>query len=833
MLKKEKKKKSENKYLIDEKPENILTEKEAVSVEVPMSRQGRSTITDNYKLNRDQNLLVVLVEYKNQKFNSSAYEWGMREESTVEQWQQKIFGVGNENRSLKEYYTEATQDRINIVPAQTSQSSASGVIKVLMEENHPNSDGSQPMPDYKYMQKALQKAEKYIDFSYYDKNRDGELEANELHLMFIVAGFERTNSSATKKAIWAHKKFAEIEPNNNYYFNNGYFAVGEKMMVPYEKNMGGMVLSTSIDVPVSIGPMAHEFGHDLGLPDLYGPSTSDGGAGIGYHSVMSTGMWGENNVQYPKKPTDDSGALPTHFDAYSKTKLGFPVETIENERDILAMDERNDAFKVYKLPIYDEDRKSEKEYYLIENRQIFGFDEGRRAYNGSEGLSIYHINENYSDNLNISKYGDQLVTLKEADESINGYPLLSKGYGDKFSLTSYFKKEINPSFDTKTIPSSLTKKQGHPKFSLAIEDEENKMIKIKFKDTQQIKGIYGTSPWIFDRIKNVLTFGSGVFPDTVNSMTIQKAIESQLEGEKIKKIVIAGDSVKVISGKELFSNLRELESIEGLDKLDTSSVTSMRMMFFDIPLIETLDVSTFDTSKVIDMSLMFYKCSNLTTLDMSSWDTANVTNMQMVFSGLSKIEHLDVSHFKTSKVTNTSDMFSGLTNIVNLDVTNLDTSNVVFMSYMFYGLPNLISLNLTNFNTGKVTHMQQMFYGASKLKSLDLSSFDTRRTQSMQGMFYGCKSLETVNLSNIDTTRLTGAGKDYVFRGCTSLDTLILGENTVFYDRFGAPHLESKSTLPYSGAWIGPDDIRYNSTELFMQGYNGTVPGTYTREKFN
>ncbi|MGX7149704.1 BspA family leucine-rich repeat surface protein [Enterococcus ureasiticus] len=824
---------SGKKYLIDEKPADTLSEKEVATLKVPIPKQIKNASNADYKLNRDQNLLVILVEYNNQKFNKSAYSWGMREESSVEQWQQKVFGVGNENKSVKEYYTEATQDRINLLPAQTSQfASAPGVIKVSLDEDHPNSDGTQKNPDTLYMERALKKAEEHIDLSAYDKNKDGKLETNELHVMFIVAGFEMTNSSATRNAVWAHKSFAGLSSKNGSYFDNGYFVVGEKMMVHYEKKYNdGMVLSTSIDVPLSIGAIAHEFGHDLGLPDLYGPNTVDGGGGLGYHSVMSSGMWGGHDIWYSKKSADDSGALPAHFDAYSKMKLGFPVETVENEREVTAMDGSHDEFKVYKLPIYKENKRSEEEYYLIENRQIFGFDEGRRAYNGSEGISLYHVNENYPNNLNISNYGDQLVTLKEADESINGYPLLSKEKGDDYSSNSYFKKGSNNIFSVKTVPSSVTKEGGYPHFSVSVEDEKNEIMKIKFENTQPIKGTYGTSAWYFDKMTNILTFEDGVFPNTSNSMTIRDVIESQFNGEKIKKIVIAGDNVKLTTGNSLFANLNDLESIEGLEKLNTRGVTSMRMMFFGSKSIQTLNVSNFDTSNVVDMSSMFYGDSDLTTLNMSGWNTINVRDMQMMFYGLSKIQHLDVSNFDTGNVGNMSDMFTGLTNITNLDVTNLDTSNVVYMSRMFDSLPNLTSLDLSNFITGKVTHMHQMFYGATKLKELDLSSFDTRRTKNMADMFYNCQSLETLNLSNFVMRNTIIGG---MFHGCSSLDTLVLGKGSLLHEKNWNVELESKTELPYSDAWMGPDNtIMHSSTSQFIGGYNGTKPGIYTRERIN
>ncbi|EOH96111.1 M6 family metalloprotease domain-containing protein [Enterococcus moraviensis ATCC BAA-383] len=479
---------SGQKYLIDKKPKDALTEEELVNFEVPQQKENRQLKTGPLSLSKDQNLLVVVVEFNNQKLNHSSYSWGMREESSVQDWSEKIFGDGAEAKTLKNYYAEATQNRINLLPAQTTQyEDAPGIVKVSFDGDHPNTDGENKMPRTVVMEKILYEAEKYIDISLYDKNGDGKIDKNELHVMFIVAGFEMSNSLATKNAIWGHKRHGNLSTKDNLVFNNGYFAIGEKMLVGHEENYGGSTMLTKRDVAISIGIMAHEFGHDLGLPDLYGTQTELTGAGLGYHSVMASGSWGGNGRWYSKKPIDDSGALPTHFDAYSKMQLGFPVETIEKEQDVATVDAQNDAFKVYKLPIYKDNIKNEKEYYLIENRQIFGFDEGRRKTNGSEGISVYHINENYRNNLSIPKYGEQLVTLKEADESIVGYPILSKGRGEKYSSKSYLTKENELSlFNVETVPTSKTTDGASPKLDLSVEEKKDNTVKISFKNAKVI-----------------------------------------------------------------------------------------------------------------------------------------------------------------------------------------------------------------------------------------------------------------------------------------------------------------------------------------------------------
>ena len=63
-----------------------------------------------------------------------------------------------------------------------------------------------------------------------------------------------------------------------------------------------------------VGVFCHEFGHTLGLPDLYDISVNPGAAvGLGDWSLMGTGSW------------RNDGRTPSHLDAWSKVTLGFSL----------------------------------------------------------------------------------------------------------------------------------------------------------------------------------------------------------------------------------------------------------------------------------------------------------------------------------------------------------------------------------------------------------------------------------------------------------------------------------------------------------------------------
>ena len=185
-----------------------------------------------------------------------------------------------------------------------------------------------------------------------------------------------------------------------------------------------------------------------------------------------------------------------------------------------------------------------------------------------------------------------------------------------------------------------------------------------------------------------------------------------------------------------------------------------------------LDLSNFDTSNVTNMYYMFFDISNLTTLNLSSFDTSNVTNMRYMFSGMSNLTTLNLSNFDTSQVTDMSYMFSYMFKLTSLDLSSFDTSKVTNMESMFYYMPNLTTLNLSNFDTFKVTDMNSMFYYTPKLTSLDLSSFDTSNVTNMRDMFFNMSNLTALNLSNFDTSKVTDM--DSMFNGMSNLTTLNL-----------------------------------------------------------
>ncbi|HEX7880941.1 MAG TPA: immune inhibitor A domain-containing protein, partial [Candidatus Eisenbacteria bacterium] len=127
------------------------------------------------------------------------------------------------------------------------------------------------------------------------------------------------------------------------------------------------------------GVLAHEFGHILGLPDLY--NTRTGFPMVGWFSVMDSGHnIGAILVDPDSTEVEVFGALPTSFDAWCRQQLfgnadpdavnqpgnGWLVPRITTVEESLHTDLGAVLadHRLIRVPIHD------SEYYLVENREL-------------------------------------------------------------------------------------------------------------------------------------------------------------------------------------------------------------------------------------------------------------------------------------------------------------------------------------------------------------------------------------------------------------------------------------------------------------------------------
>lgn len=152
----------------------------------------------------------------------------------------------------------------------------------------------------------------------YDSDGDGNFNEPDGyidHFQSIHAGSgEETGGGAQgTNAIWSHRWYA-------YFSANGPDGVG-----PH--SFGGVKIGgtnfwigdyTIEPEDGGVGVFSHEFGHDLGLPDLYDTSGNTGGAenSTGFWTLYSSGSYGSTGI-----PAEGIGSKPVPMSAYEKLLL--------------------------------------------------------------------------------------------------------------------------------------------------------------------------------------------------------------------------------------------------------------------------------------------------------------------------------------------------------------------------------------------------------------------------------------------------------------------------------------------------------------------------------
>jgi hypothetical protein len=128
-----------------------------------------------------------------------------------------------------------------------------------------------------------------------------------------------------------------------------------------------------------IGVYCHEFGHALGLPDLYDTSSLGGSSnmGPGNWALMSSGAYGTNGT---------TPSQPSHLGAWSLTFLGWATTTTPADDQTFVLPPIEQSGQVISFWFQGE---PSPEHFLIENRQRLDFD----AHLPSPGLLITHVDE--------------------------------------------------------------------------------------------------------------------------------------------------------------------------------------------------------------------------------------------------------------------------------------------------------------------------------------------------------------------------------------------------------------------------------------------------------
>jgi len=255
-------------------------------------------------------------------------------------------------------------------------------------------------------------------------------------------------------------------------------------------------------------------------------------------------------------------------------------------------------------------------------------------------------------------------------------------------------------------------------------------------------------------------------------------------------VYIQGDEKIVANSTSfLFAGFSKLQTIEGMEYLDTSEIADMNYMFYGCSSLQSLDLSHFKTSTdslggipgnrhyMVQMVAAFEGCSSLKTLDLSTFDTSQVVDMNHLFKGCTNLESVNLSSFNTMNLHSARSMFQDCESLKELDLSNFEHQYMGLgqVDRMFYNCHSLEKLNLGKLNPyGDFTFM---FAGCYKLKELDLSGFtSTFAVSNLTYTFSECYALTSLDLSNFNTQSVTTMRG--TFSNCSNLQELKINPDT-------------------------------------------------------
>jgi len=315
------------------------------------------------------NILAVCVDFSDRPFQTDPVIFDT------------LFFGKNKTNSIYNYLKEATYGKVLI----TSPDPPSKIGKVLANKTYAYYCGTTHGANMQELVgEIVSKLDPVINYAQYDI--DGDKEVDCLFIIHSGTGAERSGKDTD---IWSHASGISSQ------YRDGVYIRPYSTEPEYWDRPGDM----------TCGVYAHEMGHAVfGLPDLYDINADNGGSnGLGSWSIMAGGSWNGTN-----------GDTPAHFDGWSKARMGVltPVN-ITADTTGFVFNPAEDEPAVYKIW---RDGKPGKEYFILENRQLKGFDTRLPG----RGLLIYHVDDNQSTNGNQwypghTNAGHYLVALEQAD----------------------------------------------------------------------------------------------------------------------------------------------------------------------------------------------------------------------------------------------------------------------------------------------------------------------------------------------------------------------------------------------------------------------------------
>ena len=417
--------------------------------------------------------LVVLVDFKNKKFADG---------HDLEYYKNVINGKDFTNEeegyvgSVRDYFLAQSNGQFEL------DFDVVGPVTMSNNYGYYGYDSSYQKDEkvYEMIKEASDAIQDQVNLKDYDWDGDGEAD----QVFFLYAGLGQA-SGGSASTIWPHESELRYWPCGVLSYPTGKintYACANELQPETQ--------GSSRYISAGIGTICHEFSHCLGFADMYDTS-GGGGYGMSVFDVMDQGSYNGN------------GFVPCNYTAFERIYAGWvePIELIDpaTVKDMKSVSDYGRPFIMYNY-------KNTNEYFLMENRQNTGWDEG--LY-GSNGLLIVHVNYVPSrwinNSVNSSKEKIQCCTVVNADGSreisntlsLQGdlYPYESKGVtmNDEFTddsepASKLYNKNTDNSFALGIPITQIKRSKGSISFLVSGGDDNN-VIDNTFKGV--VDGING------------------------------------------------------------------------------------------------------------------------------------------------------------------------------------------------------------------------------------------------------------------------------------------------------------------------------------------------------
>ena len=318
-------------------------------------------------------------------------------------------GESSSDLSLKKYYLDMSDNTLNL------QFDVYGPVKVSNSwDYYGKNSGSNDLHPGELAGEALRlMVSKYssVNFANYDNDKNGDVDT----VIIIHQGPGEESSVGVSDTIWSHQwdlKSAALSGDGNGPVNAGKGTLFNIYTMQPEY--------TTVQGDSTIGVFAHEFGHVLGLPDLYDTSKETGG--VGDWSLMASGSW-----KGPGALKD--GSTPSPLLSWERFKAGGTNWITVTDLTVAGTQPITDietSKVIYKLSL--DVTSGEEQYLLIEGKVQ---STSSTWYVPGTGILVTHIHEGV-----ISHY-TALDTINAGSGRIHGVNVLESGGGTSLWSTSY------------------------------------------------------------------------------------------------------------------------------------------------------------------------------------------------------------------------------------------------------------------------------------------------------------------------------------------------------------------------------------------------------------